>query len=528
MAKIVFEEDAEIIIPESAKKQQDNDIFDQNSSEDEAPETISTSKARESLKSKAHAEKEASDKLIAAAKEKRRQREQFLKEQKEGSKRQLKEMERKARKEKLEKEYKEKMEKRKQREQEKLENGDEDEENEGVELLPSDLLQQALLEEQEDEANKRKHVTTEEFERIIAEQEAEERERAKKRKTTKEGRTVGEYTVKVLNNRPKLQKSNKNILNMRKVHMNRHSVPRKEAVVNISSGRDGAALVFRHNLSNYDQIEWFQFQQLIESISMQSSGAKEAIDAIRKKLKHGTPEQKLRALEILRLLMENSNQRFYRELVHHDKMKERFDLIIESSTEDLRVRKLLVTLLGIWAIRFKNERGMRVLQELYDKGKLYLEPRKPIPFVGLLKKSFSSYKVDAPVKPNAMPTSKSSLAILSTAQTNTVSFNFEKSKPKIIQQIAMATQSGHNLINALQHGNLDDKIIQESYLRCEQDCKKIVYYIRLVENEEWIGTLLAANEVLLKALDMHDAMLTTNSNKGEGEGGMEDPFADPR
>ncbi|KAI8646060.1 hypothetical protein BD408DRAFT_410599, partial [Parasitella parasitica] len=245
MAKIVFEEDAEIVIPESTKKQQDDDIFDQPSSDDEAPEAISTFKAKESLKSKAHAEKEASDKIIAAAKEKRRQREQFLKDQKEGSKRQLKEIEKKAKKEKLEKKYEEKMEKRRQREQEKLENGDDVEDDEGAELLPSDLLQQALLEEQEEEANKRRHVTTEEFERMIAEEEAEEKERAKKRKTTKEGRTVGEYTVKVLNNRPKLQKTNKNILNMRKIHMNRHNVPRKEAVVNISSGRDGAALVFR-------------------------------------------------------------------------------------------------------------------------------------------------------------------------------------------------------------------------------------------------------------------------------------------
>ncbi|KAI8646059.1 hypothetical protein BD408DRAFT_440305 [Parasitella parasitica] len=287
--------------------------------------------------------------------------------------------------------------------------------------------------------------------------------------------------------------------------------------------------VYIDNLSSYDQIEWFQFQQLIESICMQSSGAREAIDAIRKKLKHGTSEQKLRALEILRLLMENSNQRFCRELVHHDKMKEMFDHIIESSTEDIRVRKLLVTLLGIWSIRFKNERGVRVLQELYDKGRLYLEPRKPIPFVGLLKKSFSSYKVNTPATAKTMPTSKSSLAILSTAQTNDVAFDFEKSKSKIIQQIAMATQSANNLINALQHVELSDKAIQENYLRCEQDSKKIVYYIRLVEDEEWIGTLLAANEVLLKALDMHDAMLTTSSNEeeGEGEGGLEDPFADP-
>jgi hypothetical protein len=61
MAKIVFEEDAEIIVPESTKKPENNDIFDE-SSDDEAPEAISTSKAKESLISKEQAEKEASTK----------------------------------------------------------------------------------------------------------------------------------------------------------------------------------------------------------------------------------------------------------------------------------------------------------------------------------------------------------------------------------------------------------------------------------------------------------------------------------
>jgi hypothetical protein len=62
MAKIVFEEDAEIVVPESTKKQQDDDIFDQSSSDDEAPEAISTSKAKENLITKAQSEKEASEK----------------------------------------------------------------------------------------------------------------------------------------------------------------------------------------------------------------------------------------------------------------------------------------------------------------------------------------------------------------------------------------------------------------------------------------------------------------------------------
>ncbi|KAI8092400.1 uncharacterized protein B0P05DRAFT_526112 [Gilbertella persicaria] len=218
MPKIVFDEDAEIVVPEPTK-QPDVNIHEAESSDDEAPEAISTSKAKETLISKAHAEKEAAAKVAAAEKEKRRQKDLLLKTQKEGSKRQQKELEKK----KANKE---------QEEQQKEPN-----------LLPDDLLQQALQEQEEDK--RKRHMTAEDFERMIAEQEEEEKERAKKRKTVHQGKQVGEYTVKVLNQRPRLQKANKVLLNARHQTLHRKSVPRKEAVVNISSGREGAALVFR-------------------------------------------------------------------------------------------------------------------------------------------------------------------------------------------------------------------------------------------------------------------------------------------
>jgi hypothetical protein len=58
MAKIVFNEDEDIVVPKSTKKVVDEDIFDE-SSDDEAPEAISTSKAKDSIMSKVQAEKEA-------------------------------------------------------------------------------------------------------------------------------------------------------------------------------------------------------------------------------------------------------------------------------------------------------------------------------------------------------------------------------------------------------------------------------------------------------------------------------------
>lgn len=50
-------------------------------------------------------------------------------------------------------------------------------------------------------------------------------------------------------------------------------------------------------LSNYEEIDWYIVQQLTESIQMQESGPHEAIEAVRKRLKHGTTGQKLRVIE---------------------------------------------------------------------------------------------------------------------------------------------------------------------------------------------------------------------------------------
>lgn len=96
-------------------------------------------------------------------------------------------------------------------------------------------------------------------------------------------------------------------------------------------------------------------------------------------------------------------------------------------------------------------------------------------------------------------------------------FNFEKAKPRIIEEIAIANQNSNNLSNALKLINTSeerweidlqhDKRLQEYRDKCEESKKKIVRYARLVENEEWIGTLLATNEDLLKTLDMYDVML---------------------
>ena len=95
-------------------------------------------------------------------------------------------------------------------------------------------------------------------------------------------------------------------------------------------------------------------------------------------------------------------------------------------------------------------------------------------------------------------------------------FNLEQAKPKIIQEVALANQNVNNLVNALKFINTSedrweidlqhDARLQDYRQRCEESKKKIVRYARLVEDEEWIGTLLATNEELLKALELYETL----------------------
>ncbi|KAI7901868.1 uncharacterized protein BX663DRAFT_512672 [Cokeromyces recurvatus] len=308
--------------------------------------------------------------------------------------------------------------------------------------------------------------------------------------------------------------------------------------------------LYIERLSNLDEIDWYLLEQLSECIQMQENGPREAIETIRKKLKHGDTQQKLRVLEVLKLLMENSNQQFRRQFIANEKMKERFELILVSPGENAAVKKELVSLLGAWLIKYKNEASMKSLRDLYEMGigRRHSRPRANTDTVNhqrpsiqppshrqtdtspsppstindnrraLLPVSGPSETVEKPK--NTKPRSHSSAPRInhSSSTTPTRVFNFEKAKSKILEEIAVANSNSNNLINALKLINTNedrweielqhDKRLQEYHEKCEESRRIIVRYARLVEDEEWIGTLLSTNEELLKALDMYDIMLT--------------------
>ena len=91
--------------------------------------------------------------------------------------------------------------------------------------------------------------------------------------------------------------------------------------------------------------------------------------------------------------------------------------------------------------------------------------------------------------------------------------NFEKERGLILQTIAASNQSATNLTNALKRLNRetqnpqDDAQIQQLYRQCRKLRKDVLIYIQRTESEEWIGTLINANEELVQSLAHYERAL---------------------
>lgn len=85
-------------------------------------------------------------------------------------------------------------------------------------------------------------------------------------------------------------------------------------------------------------------------------------------------------------------------------------------------------------------------------------------------------------------------------------FNLEKEKPQLLQTIASSSVASTNLMNALKLINREHKRVSEDretlnrFETCKLLRRQILHYIQHVESEQWLGSLIHANEELVTAL----------------------------
>lgn len=91
-------------------------------------------------------------------------------------------------------------------------------------------------------------------------------------------------------------------------------------------------------------------------------------------------------------------------------------------------------------------------------------------------------------------------------------FNFEQEKPAILQSLAISQQVATALVNALQHVNREKESVtqnarvQDYLVKTKVERKKIIRYVQLVKDEEFLGSLISANDQIILALELYDRL----------------------
>jgi len=251
--------------------------------------------------------------------------------------------------------------------------------------------------------------------------------------------------------------------------------------------------------------------------------------------KYGSVHRQLRALTILDGLIQNAGSRFQGTFAD-EPLLERLRFVATDPVSDAEVKAKCKQLFGQWAVSYKNTPGMERIAALYRE-----LPQRKKPVLQQQSKAVRETEVDPDVNafshsvtvsggggpPKALtttmsassstsrPTTLSSQASLTNAskskfsrhkKSKTKPFNLEKEKPQLLQTLASSSVASTNLMNALKLINREDRRVSEDvetmqrFETCKMLRRQILRYIQFVESEQWLGSLIHANEELVNAL----------------------------
>ncbi|KAF1808403.1 hypothetical protein P152DRAFT_405522 [Eremomyces bilateralis CBS 781.70] len=282
----------------------------------------------------------------------------------------------------------------------------------------------------------------------------------------------------------------------------------------------------------YEEHDLAGIVDLVEVIRIQDTGPTEAARAIRKKLKYGSPHKQLRALTILDALIQNAGKGFQRTFAD-EPLLERLRIVSQDDMVDAEVRQKCNVLFRQWAAGYKNKQGLQGIASLY---KQLPKTRRPQPQQSRVVRETEADTHEQPPSPTATRSrgtssatvyaghsrASSSTAPISLGNTTPPSssifrsskdkkskakpFNLEKERHQILETIASASVASTNLVNALKLINRESQRVSENpevmkrFDTCKRLRRQILRYIQLVESEQYIGSLLSANDELVKAL----------------------------
>lgn len=216
---------------------------------------------------------------------------------------------------------------------------------------------------------------------------------------------------------------------------------------------------------------------------------------------------------------------------------------------DVDVRKKCNILFRQWAVAYKSTPGLERIARL---ARDLPNPKRaaPRPSKVLRETEADAHDHPEPVSSSSGGHSRSSSAVSASASTapsrpitlsstphfssasklskhskkdKTAKFSLEKEKPNIMQTIASSSVASNNLLNALQLINRETTRVSENaevanrFETCKTLRRQILRYIQLVESEDLIGSLLSANDELVKALTAYEIMDKSVSDDSDSD-----------
>ena len=248
--------------------------------------------------------------------------------------------------------------------------------------------------------------------------------------------------------------------------------------------------------------------------------------------KYGNPHRQLRALVILDGLIQNAGSRFQRAFAD-EPLLERLRLLPTDEVTDPQVRQKCRVLFVQWANAYKNTPGLERIANLYKelpksqrpqaaRAKVIQEterfdsdsePASVSSPAGRSRATSSANQFGAHTPVTLTSTSSSGFSSkLSKTKKGTVgkTFNLAKERENMTNIIAQSSIASTNLLNGLQLINRETQRVSENpevvrrFETCKNLRRQILYYIQHVESDEWIGSLVNANDELVKALTAYE------------------------
>jgi len=295
---------------------------------------------------------------------------------------------------------------------------------------------------------------------------------------------------------------------------------------------------------SYKEDDYDGIPELVESVNLQTGGPTEASRAIRKKLKYGNVHRQLRALTILKALVENCGPKFQASFAN-DQLTERIKLMSQDPMTDDHVKRKLMAVLASWHRQFKDDPKMSTVSGLYAQcggGKkasvpnprsssprphaetLYEQHQRRAEEEGRAKEERKTKERAAREEEKRKQREEKEKERKARNQPARKPFNYEQEKPKILNSVAEGTQAATNLVNAVKLVNREQESVttnarvQEALTAAKAVRKQLIRYIQLaIQKEEIIGTLLDTNERIIAAIQLYDKLSKSPDEDSDDE-----------